>query len=106
MYRWPVAEEMIPMTDPVAPPSHAAPANTPTTRLPVVPPAKSKGLTATSIGIGLLVYVVLTAGFAGYLLWMAFTLPPVERMSDFIKLAIGALIAIIGTGITEIGRAH
>jgi hypothetical protein len=102
MYPRPVSEEMIAMTNPAASPPHAAPANTPTTRLPVVPPAQSKGLTATSIGIGLLVYVVLTAGFAGYLLWMAFTLPPVERMSDFIKLAIGALIAIIGTGITAV----
>lgn len=100
---------MIAMTDPVVPTPQAAQnadqttqANATTMQPAVVPPAKSKGVTAFFLGAGLLLYVALTAGFSFYLLWMAFTLPPVERMSDFIKLAIGALIAVIGTGITAV----
>jgi hypothetical protein len=98
------------MTDPVAPPPSQAAQNAqptaPTPRPPVVPPAISGGVTAFFLGAGLLLYVALTAGFSVYLLWMALTLPPVERLSDFIKLAIGALIAVIGTGITAVAAVY
>lgn len=94
------------MTGPAGPAPTAAQTNATATRPVVVPPAKSRGVMAFFIGLGLIVYVLVTAGFAAYLLWMAYTLPPVERMSDFVKLAIGALIAIIGTGITAVAAVY
>jgi hypothetical protein len=102
------------MTDPAASPTQqsaqnahqAAQPTAPTPRPLVVPPARSGGVTAFFLGAGLLLYVALTAGFSVYLLWMAFTLPPVERLGDFIKLAIGALIAVIGTGITAVAAVY
>jgi hypothetical protein len=58
------------------------------------------------LGVGTVVYVVLAAGCAFYLLWLAYSLPPVEKLTDFIKIAIGGLLAVIGTGITGVAAVY
>jgi hypothetical protein len=69
---------------------------------PVVPAARSQGIMALLLGAGAVLYVLLAAGCALYLLWNAYNLPAVERLSDFNKLAISALIAVVGTGLTRL----
>lgn len=52
--------------------------------------------------LGIVAYVVIAVGFAGYLLWQAYS----HALTDFDKAAIGALIAIIGTGLTAAGALY
>lgn len=71
-----------------------------------VPPAESRGIMALLLGIGAVLYILLAAGIATYLLWNAYNLPPVERLSDFNKLAISALVAVVGTGLTGLAAVY
>lgn len=71
-----------------------------------VPPARSGGVVAFFLGAGAVLYVLLAAGCAAYLLWNAYKLEPVDRLSDFNKLAIGALIAVVGTGLTGLAAVY
>lgn len=72
----------------------------------LVPPAESRCIVALLLGVGAVLYVILAAACAGYLLWNAYNLPPVERLSDFNKLAISALIAVVGTGLTGLAAVY
>lgn len=56
--------------------------------------------------MGAVLYVLLAAGCAAYLLWNAYILPPVEKLADFNKLAISALIAVVGTGLTGLAAVY
>ena len=57
-------------------------------------------------GVGAVLYILLAAGCAAYLLWKAYTLPASVAQSDFDKLAVAALIAVVGTGLTGLASVY
>jgi len=58
---------------------------------------------ALILGLGTLLYILLAVGVAAYLLWQARTESPA---SDFTKLGLAALIAVIGTGFTAMAALY
>ena len=58
------------------------------------------------LGVGAVLYILLVAGCAAYLLWKAYALPPGVPQSDFEKLAVAALIAVVGTGLTGLASVY
>jgi len=58
------------------------------------------------LGLGAVLYILLAVGCAAYLLWKAYTLPAGIPQSDFDKLAIAALIAVVGTGLTGLASVY
>lgn len=61
---------------------------------------------AIMLGLGATLYVALTAGVAGYLLWQAYNPPPGTTLDSFEKLAIAALIGVMGTSITGLAAIY
>jgi hypothetical protein len=66
----------------------------------------SGGWMAFLLGVGAVLYILLAAGCAGYLLWKAYALQPGVPQSDFDKLAVAALIAVVGTGLTGLASVY
>jgi hypothetical protein len=64
------------------------------------------GRMAFLLGLGAILYILLAAGCAVYLLWKAYTLPTGSMQSDFDKLAIAALVAVVGTGLTGLAAVY
>lgn len=75
-------------------------------RPPVVRHGPTSGLMAFCLGIGAILYTAVAAGFAGYLLWKAYKLPLNVAQTDFDKLAVAALVAVIGTGLTGLAAVY
>jgi hypothetical protein len=73
---------------------------------PVVRHRPASGLMAFCLGTGAILYTAVAVGFAGYLLWKAYKLPPNSAQTDFDKLAIAALVAVIGTGLTGLAAVY
>jgi len=55
---------------------------------------------ALLLGTCAVLYILLAAGCAVFLLWQAYRAQASGQLDDFNKVAIGALIAVIGTGLT------
>jgi hypothetical protein len=64
------------------------------------------GAMAFLLGVGAVLYILLAAGCAAYLLWKAYTLPANGTLNDFNKLAIAALVAVVGTGLTGLASVY
>jgi hypothetical protein len=67
---------------------------------------KHRGVAAVALGLAAVLYTLLVAGCAGYLLWKAYSLPAGTALDEFNKLAIAALIAVIGTGLTGFASVY
>jgi hypothetical protein len=63
-------------------------------------PRRSGGKMAVLLGVGAVLYTLLAAGCAVFLLWKAYSLPAGFTPDEFTKLAVAALIAVVGTGLT------
>jgi hypothetical protein len=66
----------------------------------------TSGLMAFCLGTGAILYTAVAVGFAGYLLWKAYKLPSNAAQTDFDKLAVAALVAVIGTGLTGLAAVY
>jgi hypothetical protein len=66
----------------------------------------SGGRMAWLLGVCSVLYILLAVGCAAYLLWKAYNLPFGVAQSDFDKLAVAALIAVVGTGLTGLASVY
>ena len=64
------------------------------------------GRMAWLLGVVSVLVIIGAASCAGYLLWKAYTAPIGTTPSDFSKLAIGALVAFIGTALTGLVSSY
>jgi hypothetical protein len=64
------------------------------------------GKMAVVLGAGAVLYTLLAAGCAVYLLWKAYSLPTSVAPGNFTTLAVGALVAVVGTGLTGLAAVY
>jgi hypothetical protein len=69
-------------------------------------PRRSGGKMAVLLGVGAVLYTLLAAGCAVFLLWKAYSLPAGVTPDEFTKLAIAALVAVVGTGLTGLAAVY
>jgi hypothetical protein len=93
MHRWSVSTKVEQMTKEGEPPRHA----------PDIPPPKG-GVVANMLGFGAVLYILLAVGCAAYILWPAYSDP--TKITAFGQVAIAALIAVIGTGLTGFAAVY
>lgn len=61
---------------------------------------------AILLGVGAVLYTLLAAGCAVFLLWKAYSLPASVTPDEFTKLTIAALVAVVGTGLTGLAAVY
>jgi hypothetical protein len=69
-------------------------------------PRRSGGKMAVLLGVGAVLYTLLAAGCAVFLLWKAYSLPAGVTADEFTKLTIAALVAVVGTGLTGLAAVY